>query len=119
MLSSDLSRFCVEHADGRFRVYRRTGERYADACVMEQDRWGSANIMVWGGIAYGERMQLVVLILQDNVLDVDLKRDVTSIKCLDLVWFHFRATSGVVLGGTWAPRPEIVPKDNRITNTIH
>ena len=46
--------------------HRRTGERYADACVMERDRWGGANIMVWGGIAYGERTQLVVLNFQDN-----------------------------------------------------
>ena len=66
MLFSDESRFCVDHADGRFRVYRRTGERYADACVMEQGRLGGANIMVWGGIAYGERTQLVVLNFQDN-----------------------------------------------------
>ena len=40
MLFSDESRFCVDHADGRFRVYRRTGERYADACVMEQGQMG-------------------------------------------------------------------------------
>ena len=31
MLFSDESRFCVDYADGRFRVYRRTSERYADA----------------------------------------------------------------------------------------
>ena len=66
MLLSDESRFCVGYADGRFRVYRRTGERFGNACAMLRDRWGRANIMVWGGIAYGERTQLVVLNFQDN-----------------------------------------------------
>ena len=66
MLFSDESRFCVDHADGRFRVYRRIGERYADACVMERDRSGGANVMVLGGIVYGERTQFVVLNFQGN-----------------------------------------------------
>ena len=61
MLFRDESRFCVDHADGRFRVYRRTGERYADACDMQRDRWDGTDIMVSGGIAYGVRTQLVVL----------------------------------------------------------
>ena len=61
MLFSDESRFFVDHADGRFRVYGRTGERFADVCVMERGRWGGANVMVWGGIAYCERTKLVVL----------------------------------------------------------
>ena len=37
---SDESRFCVRHMDGRRKVYRRPGERYADCCVYETDRWG-------------------------------------------------------------------------------
>ena len=81
MFFSDESRFCFDHADGRFRVYRRTGERYADACVMERDRWGGANIMVWGGIAYGERTQLVVLNFQDN----DPGRGLTARRYIDQV----------------------------------
>ena len=32
------SRFCLSHGDGRVRVWRREGERYADACVVQQDR---------------------------------------------------------------------------------
>ena len=30
---------CLSHVDGRERVYRRRGERFADACVIEQDRF--------------------------------------------------------------------------------
>ncbi|GFR66466.1 transposable element Tc1 transposase [Elysia marginata] len=30
---SDESRFCIDHADGRVRVWRRSGERYQADCV--------------------------------------------------------------------------------------
>ena len=35
VLFTDESRFCLRSADGRQRVYRRSGERYADNCVQE------------------------------------------------------------------------------------
>ncbi|GFR85959.1 transposable element Tc1 transposase [Elysia marginata] len=35
---SDESRFCIDHADGRVRVWRRSGERYQANCVREHDR---------------------------------------------------------------------------------
>ena len=41
ILFSDESRFCLERRDGRVLVYRRRNERYADACVMERDRFGA------------------------------------------------------------------------------
>ena len=34
-LFSDKCRFNLNHADGRERVYRRRGERFADACTIE------------------------------------------------------------------------------------
>ena len=47
---SDESRFTLYRADGRRRVYRRRGERFADACVVERDRfWGVAPL--WSGVA--------------------------------------------------------------------
>ena len=36
---SDESRYCVDRADGRMRVWRRRGERFTDPCVMERDSW--------------------------------------------------------------------------------
>ena len=39
VLFSDESRFTLEKADGRVRVYRRIGGRYLDACVTEVDRF--------------------------------------------------------------------------------
>ena len=58
---SDESRFTLFRADGRRRVYRRRGERFVDACVIERDRFGGGSIMVWGGIAHGVKSPLIVL----------------------------------------------------------
>ena len=46
MLFRDESRFCFDHADGRFRVYRRTSERYVDACVIEPGTDGVEQILL-------------------------------------------------------------------------
>ena len=61
VLFTDESRFCLSHGDGRVRVWRRHRERYADACVVEHDRWGGGSLMVWGGIHRGGRTGLIVL----------------------------------------------------------
>lgn len=58
---TDESRFCLFRADGRQRVYRRRGERFADACVVERDRFGGGSVMVWGGISHGLKSPLVVV----------------------------------------------------------
>ena len=54
-----MSRFTVNHADGRTRVFLRIRERYADACVVEADRFRGSSVMVWGGIAHSGKTQLV------------------------------------------------------------
>ena len=50
VLFSDESRFCISTVDGSVQVWRRKGEHYVDACVMERDSWGGQSIMVWGAI---------------------------------------------------------------------
>ena len=50
VLFSDESRFNLSHHDGRIRVFRRRGERFADNCLIERDRFGGGSVMVWGGI---------------------------------------------------------------------
>ena len=42
-------------------MYRRRGERFADACVVEWDRFGGGSIMVWGGIPHGIKSQLIIV----------------------------------------------------------
>jgi hypothetical protein len=46
--------------DGRSRVYRRVGERYADACVIQRRYFGGCSVMVWGGLKERGRRLLVV-----------------------------------------------------------
>ena len=60
VLFTDESKFRLRGADGRTRVWRRVGERFAQCCVQEVDRWGGGGLMVWGGISYHSRSQLHV-----------------------------------------------------------
>jgi hypothetical protein len=61
VLFTDESRFCIDHNDGRIRVWRRPGERYIDSTVQEIVAFGGGSIMVWGGITLTGRTELVVL----------------------------------------------------------
>lgn len=58
---SDESRFHLYRNDGRRRVYRRRGERTADPCVRQVDRFGGGSVMVWGAIRAGWRSPLVII----------------------------------------------------------
>ena len=42
-------------------VFRRTGERHADACVVEADRFRGGSVMLWGGISHNGKTQLVTV----------------------------------------------------------
>ena len=61
VLFSDESRFCVDFHDGRRRVWHMPGERYADCCVTEHDRFGSGFVMVWAGISIDGKTDLHVI----------------------------------------------------------
>ena len=56
---SDESRFLLQRHDGRRRVYRRRGERYAAPCVDEAPPYGGGGVTVWGAISNTGRSQLV------------------------------------------------------------
>ena len=60
VLFTGESRF-THCADGRRRVYRSCRERFADACVVERDRFVGGSVMVWGGIAHGIKSQLIIV----------------------------------------------------------
>ena len=59
VMLSDESRFLLNRADGRRRVYRRDGERFRDNCVNDVDRLGRGGLMVGAGIVYGHRTPMV------------------------------------------------------------
>jgi hypothetical protein len=45
---------------------RRRGEHFADACVLERDRFGGGSVMVWGGISHGLKSLLIVIANNSN-----------------------------------------------------
>ena len=61
MVFSDESRFSLNCADGRFRLYRRQHEFYRDICVAERDRFEVGSLMVWGAINHDFRSALVLI----------------------------------------------------------
>ena len=50
LLFIDESRFNVQFADRRLRVWRRTGGSMDENNIVEQDRYGSGSVIIWGGI---------------------------------------------------------------------
>ena len=61
VLFSDESRFNLSRHDGRIRVFRRRGERFADNCLTDRDRFGGGSVMVWGGIMGRRKTNLIVV----------------------------------------------------------
>ena len=62
VLFSDESRLNLSHHDGRIRVFRRRGERFADNCLIERDRFGGGSVRVWGG-----RRKTNLIVVQGNL----------------------------------------------------
>ncbi|GFY33305.1 transposable element Tcb1 transposase [Trichonephila clavipes] len=63
---TDESRFCLQHHDGRIRVWRHRGERMLNNCVMHRHTSPAPSIMVWGGIGYHSRTPLVRIVCTLN-----------------------------------------------------
>ncbi|KFM57949.1 Transposable element Tcb1 transposase, partial [Stegodyphus mimosarum] len=59
IIFTDESRFCLQHHDGRIRVWRYRGERMLNSCVMHRHTGPAPGVMVWGGIRYHSRTPLV------------------------------------------------------------
>ena len=56
-----MSRFSLDFADRRRRVWRRRNERYAKCCIAEHDRYGGGSVMVWGNVSWNYKSDLVVI----------------------------------------------------------
>ncbi|GFV28788.1 hypothetical protein TNCV_3987371 [Trichonephila clavipes] len=56
---TDESRICLQHHDGRIRVWRHRRERMLNSCVMHLHTGSAPGIMVWGSIGYHSRTPLV------------------------------------------------------------
>ncbi|GFY10353.1 hypothetical protein TNCV_2630301 [Trichonephila clavipes] len=56
---TDESRICLQHHDGRIRVWRHHGERMLNSCVMRSHTGHAPGFTVWGRIGYHSRTPLV------------------------------------------------------------
>ena len=61
VLFTDESRFNLFFADGRLRVWRRQGERYDPTKILERDRYGGGDVMVWAAICHHRKTELVTV----------------------------------------------------------
>ncbi|GFY14098.1 transposable element Tc1 transposase [Trichonephila clavipes] len=59
---TDESRICLQHHDGRIRVWRHRGERMLNSCVMHRHTSPASGIMVWAGVGYHSRIPLVRIV---------------------------------------------------------
>lgn len=61
VLFSDETRISLSSPDGRERVWRRRGERFAQACFSPRVPFCGGSVMFWGGIHYDARTELVAI----------------------------------------------------------
>ena len=80
------SRFTLFLADQGHRLYRRRGERFADACVFEKDRYGGGSVMVLGGILHGVKSPLIVV--PGNLIAVRFRDEILRPVAIPLVQQH-------------------------------
>ncbi|GFT17831.1 uncharacterized protein TNCV_2588981 [Trichonephila clavipes] len=66
----DESRICLQHHDGRIRVWRHRAERMLNSCVMHCHIGPVPGIMVWGGIGNHSRTLLVLVVAPTHLRDV-------------------------------------------------
>ncbi|GFV30989.1 uncharacterized protein TNCV_4014231 [Trichonephila clavipes] len=85
---TDESRICLQHHDGRFRVWRHRGEKMLNSCVMHRHTCPEPDIMAWGGIGYHYRTPLVHI-----VVTLNSQRYISEVLEPQLSSFTFRAWS--------------------------
>ena len=68
------------------RVYRRRGERFADACIIEWDRFGGGSVLIWGRIIEGNKTRLIVI--NGNITAQTYINDVLAVEPLPFIQFH-------------------------------
>jgi hypothetical protein len=66
----------ISSSDDRSRVYSRTGERYADACVIQRRSFGGGSVMVCGG--KWERGRTPLVVVAGNLADIRYRDEIVQ-----------------------------------------
>ena len=86
ILFSNECQFNLSHADGGKRVCGHQGERFANACIIERDRFGGGSVLVWGGIMGGNKTRLIII--NGNINAQTYINDVLAVEALPSIQFH-------------------------------
>ncbi|GFX02823.1 transposable element Tcb1 transposase [Trichonephila clavipes] len=62
VIFTDESRICLQHHDGRIRVWRHRGEKMLNSCVMNRHTGPAPGLWYLGGIGYHSRTPLIELL---------------------------------------------------------
>lgn len=112
---TDEFRFNVSHADRRARVFRRKGERYANVCVQEVDRFGCGSVFVWSRITHDAKTRLVVLqvnINADRYIHEILEPEATP-------FLRLRWNQAILMQDNARPQTAIVTRDFLGQNAVN
>jgi len=109
VLFTDESRFQLYAADGRQRVYRRHGERYANNCVIQRQAYGGGGLMVWGGISLRHRTDLVFI--QGNLNGIRYRDEIVQ---QHVIPFMNRHGPGMILQQDNAPAHRAIVVRNHL-----
>ena len=61
VLFSNETGFTLKFVNGRFCIWRRPDECFAEACIMSVDRFGSGSFMVWRGAHDTGKANLIMI----------------------------------------------------------
>lgn len=78
VLFSDETRISLKSPDGRERVWRRPGERFASCNISPRVPFGGGSVMFWGGICFDGRTELVPIRVRSMNADYYLEHIVVG-----------------------------------------
>ena len=90
MLFTDESRFRLQMADGRVRVWKPKGERFDPPIVVERDTFGGGSVMIWSGISPAGLTRLFTI-----------NENLTAVRYRDEVVTSWHRITSITSGTTW------------------
>ena len=90
ILFTDESRFHLHWSDGRRCIYRREGEHYADACVVQHSLFSGGSVIVWGSPHSTEHHRTQMEVINGNLTGIRYHGEVIRSHILPFLQVHGR-----------------------------